>query len=82
MCGATVVSIYRIPNVDAERFYVYYDPLGRLPEANRRRWAEPDEHVRMVKEAVLAVGLNGFQPACPLSCFYHRPTLAWQTRLR
>ncbi len=62
----TGVSIYRSPGVDPDRYYVYFDPLDRLPAAGRRRWADPDEHARMVKEAVLAAGLSGFEPAFPM----------------
>jgi lysine 2,3-aminomutase len=62
----TGISIYRSPNVDPDRFYLYYDPLDRLPAAGRRRWAVPNEHARMVKEAVLAAGLGGFEPALPI----------------
>jgi lysine 2,3-aminomutase len=62
----TGISIYRSPNVDPDAFYVYYDPLDRLPTSGRRRWAEPREHARMIKEAVLAGGLGSFEPALPI----------------
>lgn len=62
----TGISIYRSPSVDAERYYVYYDPLDRLPAEGRKRWDDPRQHAAMVKEALLAAGLSGLKPACPL----------------
>ncbi|MEZ4386895.1 MAG: KamA family radical SAM protein [Candidatus Krumholzibacteriia bacterium] len=62
----TGISIYRSPHVDPDLYYVYYDPLDRLPAAGRRRWRDPNEHARMVKEAVLAAGLGGHEPARPI----------------
>ena len=62
----TGISIYRSPSVDADEYYVYYDPLDRLPAAGRRRWEDPAEHPKMVREAVLAAGLSGHRPALPL----------------
>jgi len=62
----TGISIYRSPSVDPGRYYVYFDPLDRLPPAGRRRWADPAEHGRMIKEAVLAAGLGALSPAIPI----------------
>jgi lysine 2,3-aminomutase len=62
----TGISIYRSPNVDPDKYFMYFDPLDRLPASGRRRWADPREHARMVKEAVLAAGLTGHEPACPI----------------
>lgn len=62
----TGISIYRSPQVDARKYFVYYDPLDRLPDAGRKRWADPAEHRRMLKEAVLAAGLTGHEPALPV----------------
>lgn len=60
---STGVSIYRSPQVAPDRYYVYYDPLDRLPTEARRRWLDPREQDRMVREAVLAAGLTGYRPA-------------------
>ena len=54
------------PQVDPRKYFVYYDPLDRLPDAGRKRWADPAEHRRMLKEAVLAAGLTGYEPALPV----------------
>lgn len=59
----TGVSVYRSPAVDEEAVYLYFDPIDRLPEEGRRRWANPREHDAMVKEALLASGLSGLKPA-------------------
>lgn len=59
----TGVSVYRSPAVDEEKYYLYFDPLHLLPEEGQRRWADPAEHDRMVKEAILAAGLSDLEPA-------------------
>lgn len=59
----TGVSVYRSPAVDPDKVYLYFDPIHLLPEAGRRRWAEPREHERIVQEAVEAAGLGALQPA-------------------
>jgi lysine 2,3-aminomutase len=50
----TGVSVYRSPNVDPDAFYCYFDPIDRLPEAGRARWADPNQHAAIVAEAVEA----------------------------
>ncbi|MBE0567452.1 MAG: KamA family radical SAM protein [Krumholzibacteria bacterium] len=55
----TGVSVYRSPAVDPDKAYLYFDPIGLLPDAGRERWARPAEHARIVKEALLAAGLPG-----------------------
>ncbi|HOX25999.1 MAG TPA: KamA family radical SAM protein [Candidatus Krumholzibacteria bacterium] len=62
----TGISVYRSPSVDPGRYYVYFDPLDRLPAEGRRRWADPAEHARMIKEVVLAAGLAALEPAIPV----------------
>ncbi len=57
----TGISIYRSPQVDPDRCFVYYDPLDRLPEAGQRRWADPRQHGAMLREALLAAGLSGLR---------------------
>jgi lysine 2,3-aminomutase len=59
----TGVSVYRSPAVDEDKYYLYFDPLHLLPEEGRRRWADPREHDRMVKEAILAAGVGDLEPA-------------------
>ncbi len=53
----TGVSVYRSPSVDDGKVYLYFDPIDRLPEEGRRRWADPAEHARIVEEAVRESGL-------------------------
>lgn len=55
----TGVSVYRSPAVDPDKAYLYFDPIGLLPDAGRERWSRPAEHARIVKEALLAAGLPG-----------------------
>jgi len=62
----TGISIYRSPSVDPDVYYIYYDPLDRLPAEGQCRWNEPKEHAQMIREAVLASGLSGLRPALPI----------------
>lgn len=48
----TGVSVYRSPNVDPDAFYCYFDPIDRLPERGRARWADPAQHQAIVAEAI------------------------------
>ncbi len=50
----TGVSVYRSPNVNQDAFYLYFDPIDQLPEAGRRRWADPAQHEPMLEEAITA----------------------------
>ena len=52
--------MYRSPVVDEDTAFLYFDPIHLLPDEGRRRWADPREHDRMVKEALLAAGLSGY----------------------
>ncbi len=52
----TGVSVYQSPSVKAGARYVYFDPIDRLPEEGRRRWADPGEHQKMIDEALAAAG--------------------------
>lgn len=57
----TGISIYRSPAVDADRAYVYFDPIHRLPAEGQKRWADERQHDVMIKEALMAAGLSGFE---------------------
>jgi lysine 2,3-aminomutase len=59
----TGVSVYRSPNVDEQKAYLYYDPIDRLPEEGRRRWADEAEHEAIVQEALKKAGLGKLEPA-------------------
>jgi lysine 2,3-aminomutase len=50
----TGISVYRSPNCDSNRLYLYFDPIALLPEEGRRRWAKRSEHRRMVAKAMEA----------------------------
>lgn len=50
----TGISVYRSPNVNAEAYYLYFDPIHLLPESGQKRWADPAEHDVMVREAITA----------------------------
>jgi lysine 2,3-aminomutase len=52
----TGVSVFQSPSVHPGARYVYFDPIDRLPEEGRRRWADPAEHQRMIDEALAAAG--------------------------
>jgi lysine 2,3-aminomutase len=34
------------------QYFLYFDPVDRLPEEGRRRWADPAEHPKMVDQAL------------------------------
>ncbi len=59
----TGVSVYRSPTVDADRAYLYFDPLALLPEEGQARWADPDEHESIVEEALQACGHENLELA-------------------
>ena len=40
----TGISIYRSPAIDADRAYVYFDPIHRLPAGGQARWADERQH--------------------------------------
>jgi lysine 2,3-aminomutase len=59
----TGVSVYRSPNVDSGKAYLYYDPIDLLPEQGRMRWADESEHPAILREALAGAGLSGLDPA-------------------
>lgn len=59
----TGVSVYRSPSVNDEKVYLYFDPIHRLPDEGKRRWADPANHPEIVTEAVRAAGLTGMELA-------------------
>jgi lysine 2,3-aminomutase len=59
----TGVGVYRSPSVDEDKAYLYFDPIDRLPEEGRARWARAEEHERLVREAMEAAGLAFLEPA-------------------
>jgi lysine 2,3-aminomutase len=48
----TGISVFESPSVDPGKQYLYFDPIDRLPEEGRNRWADPGEHQKMVDEAL------------------------------
>lgn len=50
----TGISVYRSPNVNADAFYCYFDPIELLPEEGQRRWADPSQHDVMLADAIAA----------------------------
>ena len=56
--AVTGISVYRAPSVCADQVYLYFDPVGLLPQEGRERWARPAEHALMMAEAVSAAGLS------------------------
>ncbi len=46
--------MYTAPGVKPGRAFLYFDPIDRLPEEGRQRWANPDEHQVMIDEALAA----------------------------
>ncbi|HVY47058.1 MAG TPA: KamA family radical SAM protein [Minicystis sp.] len=52
----TGISVFQSPSVKPGQRYTYFDPIDRLPEEGRRRWADPREHQKMIDEALAAAG--------------------------
>lgn len=50
----TGISVYTAPSVKPDQYFLYFDPIDRLPEQGRARWADPAEHDKMCAEAVEA----------------------------
>ncbi len=48
----TGVSVYTAPSVKEGRFFYYFDPVELLPEEGQARWANPEEHQKMMDEAL------------------------------
>jgi len=59
----TGISVYRSPSVDEEKAYLYFDPMDRIPQEGRERWADPEQHQVMVEEALEAAQLAHLDPA-------------------
>lgn len=59
----TGVSVYRSPNVDEDKAYLYYDPTDLLPEEGRERWADESQHDAIIKEALKGAGHSGLTRA-------------------
>jgi lysine 2,3-aminomutase len=54
----TGVSVYTAPVVKPGQFFCYVDPLDTLPAAGRARWADPNEHRAILREAVMRAGAD------------------------
>ncbi len=52
----TGISIYTAPYVKPGQLFYYFDPVDLLPEAGRRRWADPSQHEVMMEEARAQLG--------------------------
>jgi lysine 2,3-aminomutase len=48
----TGVSVYVSPVVHPGEYFCYFDPIHLLPAAGRARWAQPEEHDKMIEEAL------------------------------
>ncbi len=48
----TGISVYVSPVVHPGDYFCYFDPIHLLPAAGQARWANPDEHDKMIEEAV------------------------------
>ncbi len=50
----TGISVFRSPNVDAEKRYLYFDPIDQLPDEGQALWSDPANHQRMIDDALTA----------------------------
>ena len=51
---STGISVYTAPRVKPGQYFLYFDPVDRLPAEGQARWADPAEHARMCDEAIAA----------------------------
>lgn len=54
----TGVSVYTAPIVKPGQFFCYVDPLDSLPAPGRERWADPNEHRAILREALTRAGAD------------------------
>lgn len=57
------VSVYRSPSVDEEKIYLYFDPISQLPEEGKKLWAIPENHQKIVDDAIAKSGYKDLDPA-------------------
>ena len=57
--GTTGISVYTAPSVKPGQKFLYFDPIDRLSEEGRQRWADPAEHDRMIEEALSGADAQG-----------------------
>lgn len=50
----TGISVYSAPAVKPGQLFLYYDPIGLLPEEGQQRWSNAREHQPMIDEAIAA----------------------------
>ncbi|MEM9190342.1 MAG: KamA family radical SAM protein [Myxococcota bacterium] len=48
----TGISVFTSPAVKPGEYFLYFDPIDRLPEAGQARWADRSQHDEMVAEAI------------------------------
>jgi lysine 2,3-aminomutase len=46
------ISVYQAPSVKPGELFTYFDPIDQLPAEGQARWASPDEHQKMIDEAL------------------------------
>ena len=61
--ATTGVSVYRSPNVDEAKAYLYFDPIDQLPPEGQQRWASEAEHDAIIRDAMKDAGLADLEPA-------------------
>ncbi len=58
----TGISVYTAPSVK-DGYFLYFDPIPMLPVESQRRWSDPAQQRRMIRDALDAAGANGGQHA-------------------
>jgi lysine 2,3-aminomutase len=48
----TGISVYLSPVVHPGEYFCYFDPIHLLPPEGQVRWAKPEEHDKMIEEAI------------------------------
>jgi len=52
----TGISVYRSPSVDADKVYLYFDPISSLPIEGQKLWEDESLHDDLIQNAIKASG--------------------------
>ena len=57
------ISIYRSPSIDENKMFLYFDPWDLLPQEGKELWNNPDNHKKIIKNAIEKSGFANLKPA-------------------
>ncbi len=59
----TGISVYRSPSVDADKIYLYFDPISSLSEEGQKLWEDESLHQDLIENAIKASGFSNLTMA-------------------